>query len=149
MEESNQQIINETDADIDRRSLHKLIHYILKVEKLSPETILNVVFVDNETIHQLNKRFLDRDRATDVLSFNVHTEYLPGDLKILGDIYISAERAFIQAKDYEVDFMDEVKRLVIHGLLHLIGYEHDNEKAEKEMVSLTEKYLTFTEEGIL
>lgn len=146
MEESNQQIINETDAEIDQRNLLQLIRHILEVEKLSPETILNIVFVDNKTIHQLNKRFLHRDNPTDVLSFNVHTEYLPGNLRILGDIYISTEKAAQQAKEYHVTLADEVKRLVIHGLLHLIGYEHDNEVAEKEMDSLTDKYLAYSEE---
>jgi len=148
MEKSNQQIINETDTEIDQRSLLQLIHHILEAERLPLDTILNVVFVNNETIHQLNKRFLGRDSATDVLSFNVHTEYLPGNLKILGDIYISLEKASIQAQEYDVIFMDEVRRLVVHGLLHLIGYEHNNEKDEKVMESLTEKYLGYSGEEI-
>ncbi len=143
MEESNQQIINETDAEIDQRSLYNLITHILQAEKLLTETVLNVVFVNNHTIHQLNKRFLDRDRPTDVLSFNVHTEYLPGDLKILGDVYVSVDQASLQAKEFNVTFMEEIARLVTHGILHLIGYDHENNEDEKKMIRLTENYLTY------
>ena len=146
MEESNQQIINETDAEIYQRRLQKLIAHILESEGLTPDTILNIVFTDNATIHELNKRFLDRDRPTDVLSFNVHTEYLPNELQILGDIYVSVEKANEQAENFHVQFQDELERLVTHGILHLIGYEHDDPGQQEEMEALTEKYLAFSEE---
>jgi len=146
MEESNQQIINETDAEIYQRRLQKLIAHILESEGLTPDTILNIVFTDNATIHELNKRFLDRDRPTDVLSFNVHTEYLPNELQILGDVYVSVEKANEQAENFRVQFQDELERLVTHGILHLIGYEHDDPGQQEEMEALTEKYLAFSEE---
>lgn len=146
MEESNQQIINETDAEIYQRRLQKLIAHILESEGLTPDTILNIVFTDNVTIHELNKRFLDRDRPTDVLSFNVHTEYLPNELQILGDIYVSVEKANEQAENFHVQLQDELERLVTHGILHLIGYEHDDPGQQEEMEALTEKYLAFSEE---
>jgi len=88
MEESNQQIINETDAEIDQRRVQKLIAHILESEGLMHETILNIVFTDNTYIQELNKKFLDRDRPTDVLSFNLHTEYLPSELQILGCLHL-------------------------------------------------------------
>jgi len=146
MEESNQQIINETNAEIYQRRLQKLIAHILESEGLTPDTILNIVFTDNVTIHELNKRFLDRDRPTDVLSFNVHTEYLPNELQILGDIYVSVEKANEQAENFHVQLQDELERLVTHGILHLIGYEHDDPGQQEEMEALTEKYLAFSEE---
>jgi len=146
MEESNQQIINETNAEIYQRRLQKLIAHILESEGLTPDTILNIVFTDNVTIHELNKRFLDRDRPTDVLSFNVHTEYLPNELQILGDIYVSVEKANEQAENFRVQFQDELERLMTHGILHLIGYEHDDPGQQEEMEALTEKYLAFSEE---
>lgn len=144
MEKSNQQIINETDADIGQRRIQKLIAHILKSEGLALETILNVVFTDNATIHELNKRFLDRDHPTDVLSFNVHTEYLPSELPILGDVYISVEKANEQAESFQVTFQDELKRLVTHGILHLIGYEHDDPEQQEKMEALTENYIGFS-----
>jgi probable rRNA maturation factor len=147
MEESNQQIINETDAEIDQRRVQKLIAHILESEGLMPETILNIVFTDNTYIQELNKKFLDRDRPTDVLSFNLHTEYLPRELQILGDVYISVEKALEQAEDFQVQLQDELERLVTHGILHLIGYEHDKSDERKHMEELTEKYLLKVNEG--
>jgi len=141
MEEDNQQIINETDAEIDQRRIQKLITHIFQSEGLPTETILSIVFTDNATIHELNKKFLDRDCPTDVLSFNVHTEYLPGELPILGDVYISAEEAKNQAESYLLTFQDELERLVTHGILHLIGYEHDDPEQQEKMKALTEQYL--------
>lgn len=143
MEESNQQIISETDAEIDQRRIQKLITHIFQSEDLPPDTILNIVFTDNATIHELNKRFLDRDRPTDVLSFNVHTEYLPRELCILGDIYISTEKAQGQADQFQVTLQNELERLVTHGILHLIGYEHDEPKKLERMEALTEMYLSY------
>lgn len=147
MEKSNQQLINETDAEIDQRRIQKLITHIFQSEELPAETILNIVFTDNATIHELNKKFLDRDRPTDVLSFNVHTEYLPSELQILGDVYISVEKAKEQADSFGVTFQDEVERLVVHGILHLIGYEHEDTKQQRKMEGLTEQYLAFSEGG--
>ncbi len=147
MEESNQQIINETDAEIDQRRIQKLIANIFENEGLTPDTILNIVFTDNAYIHELNKRFLDRDLPTDVLSFNVHTEYLPSELHILGDVYISVEKADQQAEQFHVQLQDELERLVIHGILHLIGYEHDDPEQQEKMETLTEKYLAFSQGG--
>lgn len=147
MEKSNQQLINETDAEIDQRRIQKLITHIFQSEELPAETILNIVFTDNATIHELNKKFLDRDRPTDVLSFNVHAEYLPSELQILGDVYISVEKAKEQADSFGVTFQDEVERLVVHGILHLIGYEHEDPKQQRKMEGLTEQYLAFSEGG--
>ncbi len=145
MKQSNQQLINETDAEIDQRRIQKLITHIFQSEGLSAETIINIVFTDNAKIHELNKKFLDRDRPTDVLSFNVHTEYLPRELPILGDVYISAEKAKEQAYSFQVTFQDELERLVAHGILHLIGYEHEDPGQQEKMEALTEQYLAFSE----
>ena len=144
MEKNNQQIINETDAEIDQRRIQKLITHIFQSEGLPTETIINIVFTDNATIHKLNKKFLDRDRPTDVLSFNVHTEYLPSELQILGDVYISAEKAKNQAESFQVTFQDELERLVVHGILHLIGYEHEDPRQQEKMDALTEQYLAIS-----
>lgn len=147
MEQSNQQLINETDAEIDQRRIQKLITQIFQSEGLPAETILNIIFIDNATIHKLNKKFLDRDHPTDVLSFNVHTEYLPSELPILGDVYISTEKAKEQADQFHVPFQDEIERLVVHGILHLIGYEHEEPELQEQMEALTGQYLAFSEGG--
>ncbi len=82
-----------------------------------PKAMVNVVFVSNRYIHQLNRRFLGRDRPTDVLSF-------PLGSPLLGEVYVSREQARLQARQYGVSYRTELLRLVRHGLLHLCGLSH-------------------------
>lgn len=79
---------------------------------------VSILLTDDEGIRGLNKQYRDMDRPTDVLSFPL------GDSYMLGDIVISLERVSAQAKDYRVTFDEELSRLLLHGLLHLLGYDH-------------------------
>lgn len=79
---------------------------------------VSVTFVDDKYIRALNKRFRRLDKATDVLSFEMD------DKKMLGDIVISVDSAKRNAKRFKVSFDDEVLRLVVHGTLHLLGFDH-------------------------
>lgn len=85
---------------------------------------LNLILADDAYISDLNFRFTGRNRPTDVLSFPFPGERLPTEEEIWGEIYISLDRAVEQARDYGVCLEDEVKRLAIHGILHLLGYDH-------------------------
>jgi len=85
---------------------------------------LTIVFTDDVGIRALNARFRDRDRATDVLSFPLHEDDEAG--VYLGDVVISLERAENQAPRFGNDPEAELARLLVHGLLHLIGYDHHN-----------------------
>jgi probable rRNA maturation factor len=78
---------------------------------------VSVVFVSNPEIRRLNRRFLNHSRYTDVISFPVSAEFL-------GEIYVSRDQARLQAAKYGVEFREELLRLVLHGLLHLLGYQH-------------------------
>jgi len=79
----------------------------------------SLVLTDNKEIHALNKNFRNKDKPTDVLSF-------PSSLEnYLGDLIISVETASVQAKEYECSLLDELTRLSVHGLLHLLGYDHE------------------------
>ena len=99
---------------------------------------LSITLTDDENIHALNKKFRGIDRATDVLSFafreSEEPEVLGADFEILGDVIISLERAKIQAADFGHTFLREVIFLEVHGLLHLLGYDHidDEERIEME-----------------
>jgi probable rRNA maturation factor len=93
---------------------------------------IGVIFVDDSYMTQLNQRFGGRESTTDVLAFPLKDRY---DTDILGEIYISVDRARRQAKDYGVPVERELRHLVIHGLLHLAGYSHS------EMRSRAEEYL--------
>ena len=94
-----------------------------------------VVFVTDLEIHALNRRFLKRDRPTDVISFNSNEPRLPGQPQLLGEVYVSRDRAHAQALEYGVPYGSEVRRLVLHGLLHLLGLTH------RQMEQCYDRYL--------
>ena len=98
---------------------------------------LSVTLTDDEHIHALNKKFRGIDLATDVLSFafraSEEPEVLGADFEILGDVIISLERAKIQAEEFGHSFLREVIFLEVHGLLHLLGYDHVEEAERLEM----------------
>jgi probable rRNA maturation factor len=95
---------------------------------------INLIFLDNAKIKELNLKHRQIDEATDVLSFN-YAENQGNDWGFeLGEIFISVEKAAFQAQERRVDFFDELEFLVIHGVLHLAGFTH--ETAEKMQIML-------------
>lgn len=112
----------------------------LRHEHFRENAELSVTFVDNEEIHALNRSFRDKDRPTDVLSFPLFEADEPFEVDpaigavALGDIVISAERAQEQAEEYGHSFERECAFLVVHSVLHLLGYDHEtSEEDEKDM----------------
>ncbi len=99
---------------------------------------VNVVFVDDSTLRAMHRQYLDDDTFTDVMTFDL------GEENIEGEIYISTDRALAQADEFGVTPEEEVVRLIIHGLLHLKGYDDTTEKLRSEMKQmedrLVEKY---------
>jgi probable rRNA maturation factor len=90
-----------------------------------------VVFVGDQTIKKLNRRFRGKNQATDVLSFPVAAEVFENENKeSLGEVVISLQRAAEQAKHNRFGFHREVKQLILHGLLHLSGYDHETDSGE-------------------
>ena len=98
---------------------------------------LSVTLTDDEHIHALNKKFRGVDKATDVLSFafreSDEPEIIGADFEILGDVIISLERAKVQAEEFGHSFLREVIFLEVHGLLHLLGYDHIDDDERQEM----------------
>ena len=92
---------------------------------------VTIAFVSDKSIRKLNQQFRNTDKATDVLSFPVGDE----DTN-LGDIAISVDTAATQAKDNDLTFEDEVGQLILHGLLHLSGYDHETDNGEMNRVEL-------------
>lgn len=84
---------------------------------------VNYIFCDDEYLHKMNVEFLDHDTLTDVISF----DYTMGSL-ISGDIFISVERVRDNAADFKVDFDDELRRVMAHGILHYCGYKDKTEE---------------------
>ena len=89
-----------------------------------------IAFVSNDRIRELNRQFRGIDKATDVLSF-------PADeLNNLGDIAVSVETAATQAKENGLSFEEEIAQLILHGLLHLSGYDHESDNGEMNRLEL-------------
>ena len=112
---------------------------------LKDDYITDVTIVDNETIHKINREYRNVDRPTDVISFAFLDEESERQLKggpiNLGQIIISFEKAEEQAKEYGHSLKREMVFLFVHGMLHLLGYDHMNEKDEKVMFDLQDKIL--------
>ncbi|WP_297806150.1 rRNA maturation RNase YbeY [uncultured Polaribacter sp.] len=89
---------------------------------------INYIFCDDDYLHKLNVEFLQHDTLTDIISFDNTLGKL-----ISGDIYISVERVRDNAKDFKVSFLDELHRVMIHGVLHYMGYK---DKSEKEKIKM-------------
>jgi len=138
-------IFNQTNEDIPELDLvKKVLEFGMKKEKLN-HTSFNVIIVDNNYIHELNKNYRDIDRETDVITFALEDEdsvKLPGDIRILGDIYISIDKARSQAIEYGHSFEREICFLAVHGFYHLLGYDHMNEEEEKVMFGKQEEVLS-------
>lgn len=109
-----------------------------EMERISAETELEVVLTNDEEIHKLNVEYRGKDRPTDVLSFSwtEAEEQFPGEPELLGEIIISLDTAKRQAEEYGHSFEREMAFLAIHGLLHLVGYDHELGKEEEERMTI-------------
>lgn len=137
-------IINTTKEKIDEQDLLlELIEFALDYLKIEDVTF-NIIFVDNKKIHELNKQYRNIDKETDVITFALEDskEEFITPFRILGDIYISIDKAKSQAIEYKHSFKREICFLAVHGLLHLLGYDHMNEEDEKIMFSYQELILS-------
>lgn len=110
----------------------RLAHRIVKPHK----SIINVILVDDATIHQLNLQYREIDRPTDVLSFE-NTD--PG--KEMGDVFISIDKAKAQAEEYGHSLRREIAFLSCHGYLHCNGYDHHTPEEEQVMFALQDQIL--------
>src|SRR6266508_2371818 len=96
-----------------------------------------IVFVSDRAIKGLNRRFRGQDYATDVLSFPCAAEPFEREIRSqLGEVVISVQRAAAQARSNRLSFEDEVKQLILHGLLHLCGYDHETDNGEMNRLEL-------------
>ena len=138
------EIFNETLEDINLDDLTGVLDLAVKIENLH-KVSFNVIIVDNEYIHKINKEYRNIDRETDVITFALEDEesiVLPDDERVLGDIYISIDKVRSQAKEYGHSERRELCFLAVHGFYHLLGYDHMTEEDEKIMFSKQERVLS-------
>lgn len=118
----------ETDFNLEDESLLKDWINIIALEQNFEVGEINYIFCDDAYLHKLNVEFLDHDTLTDIISFDNSLGKL-----LNGDIFISVERVKDNAADFKVSFQDELHRVMIHGVLHYMGYK-DKSSDEKTMM---------------
>lgn len=139
----------------DLTLIHDLVIASAKEVELTDNIELSVTIVDNQTIQEINRDYRSIDEPTDVISFALEDNdddfmiFFEEDFdsdedplpRLLGDIFISIDKTIEQAKEYGHSFERELGFLVVHGFLHLNGYDHQTEAEEHKMFSLQEKIL--------
>ncbi|MCX6003109.1 MAG: rRNA maturation RNase YbeY [Chloroflexi bacterium] len=130
------------------------IRQILEEEQVSANSEVGLVIIGDEKIHELNKQYLEEDRPTDVLSFPMSEQIrnqpvfvsAPDGKMHLGEVIISYPQASQQAEEHSHPVKREVLLLLIHGVLHLLGYDHDIPERESLMCSREAAILRIIEE---
>jgi rRNA maturation RNase YbeY len=119
---------------VPRKKLTQTVENVLKGEKIA-EAQIYVILVSDEEIHEMNRNFLKHDYPTDVITFPL------GENPLEGEIYISADTAAEQAREYKVSLTAELMRLSAHGALHLAGYDDATDEDRKKMHLLENRYI--------
>ncbi len=136
---------NQTKIKIDKRKIRSTVTMLLK-HLCCADKEISLSFVDDKTIQGLNRQYRNKDKPTDVLSFSLQEgEFGNINPHILGDVVISVDTAKANASKVDLSFEQEINFLIIHGLLHLLDYNHENttqeeakkmRKKEKELFGL-------------
>jgi len=127
----NYELTNETEFKIKDALIKKVLRVFSSAAKL-PATEISLVLVKPATIKKWNRLYRGKDKVTDVLSFAEAEAEFVEDSRNLGEILICPSRAKQQAKTYGWDLDYEFSRLLVHGLSHLIGYDHEHVSAQKK-----------------
>ncbi len=131
---------------VDSENLRLTAFFLLQEMKCEERCELSIALVDDEEMHRLNRQYRGLDRSTDVLSFALQeaeephmqpaSESSANTPLVLGDVIISIETTQRQAEEYEHTFEQELCRLLIHGILHLLGYDHLIDEEARAMEAL-------------
>lgn len=137
-------IYNETNEDFPYLDIiKKVVMKSLKIERLKNATC-SIIIVDKEYIHKLNKEYRNIDKVTDVISFALEDDnkcLMPEKIRLLGDIYICLDRAKEQSQEYGHSLERELCFLAVHGIYHLLGYDHETKEEEEIMFKKQEEVL--------
>ena len=134
-------ITDEFGYDEDYSYLDSLLE--LAIDKLEVKGVFSITFIDDEKMHEMNYKYRGVDRTTDVLSFalNDAEDDFKAEIEVLGDIFISIPKMLEQASEYGHSAKRELSFLTIHGLLHLLGYDHMTKEDEDVMFGLQKEVL--------
>lgn len=121
--------------------LYDVLKYVVNKMNIN-KSVFDIIFIDDEEMHKLNKTYRGIDRTTDVLSFALNdNKHIDAVLNSLGDIFISIPKMKSQAIEYGHSEKRELSFLVVHGLLHLLGYDHMEKNDEEVMFGLQREIL--------
>ena len=140
----NGNVFNDTKKEYikELQEVKKLLQFLILFSDLGNAEV-NVIFTESDKIRNINKEHRNIDKETDVISFALEESkvdtYL--DYRVLGDIYISPDAALKQCAEFNNDLTEELKFLTVHGFLHLLGYDHMNDKDTKKMFDRQEMLL--------
>lgn len=143
------------EADLELSWLEAIARKVLAAENVGARTEMGLVISTNERVQQLNRDYRGRDEPTDVLAFSAREEAdglppfipPPDGVLHLGEVIISYPQALIQAEEHGHPLKKELAILLIHGLLHLLGYDHEKSDAERKMQAREKELLGLIEGG--
>jgi len=149
------EISNRTSYNIENNYFFRLFQNLNRKNLLShkisslviDKSVVNLAIVNDEEIKSINKKYRNKDKVTDVLSFEFFAKnefILPENKNYLGEIFISYPEAKRKAKEFNISIEKELTLLFIHGLLHLLGYDHIKIADRKEMRKIEKKFLKET-----
>jgi probable rRNA maturation factor len=140
------EVLNESGTDVDAHELSRLSRFVMDRMRVHPLAELCIKIVDEATIAQLNEQWMDKEGPTDVLAFPMD-ELRPGlvteepEEGVLGDLVLCPAVAERQATEAGHPTKDEVELLTVHGILHLLGYDHAEPEEHLEMFGLQDRLL--------
>lgn len=140
------EVLNESGTEVDAHELSRLSRFVMDRMRVHPLAELCIKIVDEATIAQLNEQWMDKEGPTDVLAFPMD-ELRPGlvteepEEGVLGDLVLCPAVAERQAKEAGHPTKDEVELLTVHGILHLLGYDHAEPEEHREMFGLQDRLL--------
>ena len=142
------EVTNTSGQLVPAAEINSLLTFALLELALNPECEINVSFVNDDYMTELHIKWMDEPGTTDVLSFPMDMPEMPGEAVTLGDIVISPVVAAEQAKAQGHSIEHEIYILAVHGLLHIIGYDHADKTEEKVMFDLQEKIVRDWQKGL-
>lgn len=130
---------NQDEVRLNQNPFQDLAKFIIKKEKIPDDIEISIAFISTVEMSRLNKKYRKQKGPTDVLSFKYtdNKKLQPGEL--IGEVVICPAVAENQAKENGIDLMNEIKLLLTHGILHLLGYSHNTEKNKEKMNKLEQE----------
>ncbi|MCK6580152.1 MAG: rRNA maturation RNase YbeY [Anaerolineae bacterium] len=135
------EVQNDAGYPVDAAALVLAAETVLQAHEIEPDSVMTIVLSDDEAVAALNRQFRGIDSATDVLSFPMGGSPVPGEPPYLGDLVIAYPYSAAQAAREEFSPAHGLLLLVVHGTLHLLGYDHDSPESRTEMWAAQEAAL--------